>query len=182
MRTIGVAVGLPEPYATFIQDARRAAGDPEADRIRTHITLLPPTPVVETAADKIADHLAAVAARHCCFDLEVGEVGTFRPVSPVQFLRVLEGAGQCRQLEADVRSGPLARDLTFPYHPHVTLAQQVSHDALDGIGRALADYRLRFTVESFQLYHQDDDGGWRPVQVFPLTGGAEATAAAGCAG
>lgn len=176
MPTIGVAVGLPEPHATYLQDARRAAGDPLADRIRTHVTLLPPTEVVGAGIAQIEEHLAGVAARHRRFQLELSRVGTFRPVSPVQFLHVTEGAGACEALAASIRSGPLARDLDFPYHPHVTIAQQVSDAALDDVGKKLSNYRLSFEVGSFQLYDRDDAQVWRPVRSFVLP----AAASPGC--
>ncbi len=172
MPTIGVAVGLPEPHATFLQHARRAAGDPQADRIRTHVTLLPPTAVPGVGIAEIEGHLAAVAARHERFPLELSRVGTFRPVSPVQFLEVTTGAGECAALAESIRSGPLACELMFPYHPHVTIAQQVSDGALDDIGNKLSDYRLSFEVRSFQLYDQDEHEVWRPVRSFPLAAGA----------
>lgn len=170
MPTIGVAVGLPEPHASFLQDARRAAGDAQADRVRTHVTLLPPTAVPGVGMAEIEAHLAGVADRHRRFTIELGRVGTFRPVSPVQFLEVTSGAGECAALAASIRSGPLAGDLRFPYHPHVTIAQQVSNDALDDIGTKLSRYRLRFQVGSFQLYDQDQQEMWRPVRSFSLPG------------
>lgn len=174
MATFGVAVGLPDPAATFLQDTRRAAGDRLADGIGTHVTLLPPTVVPAGQVGDIERHLAAVAARHRRFSLEVGQVGTFRPVSPVQFLCVTRGAQECAALAASIRSGPLARDLDFPYHPHVTIAQQVPDAALDAVGRTLADYRLTFDVASFQLSEQASDGSWRVIRSFVLGGGTDA--------
>jgi hypothetical protein len=35
----------------------------------------------------------------------------------VVFVSVVDGIGECERMEAKVRSGPLARDLAFPYHP-----------------------------------------------------------------
>lgn len=168
MPTIGVAVGLPEPHATFLQEARRATGDPLADRIRTHITLLPPTDVPGVGLAVIEEHLAVVASRQRRFVVVLDRVGTFRPVSPVQFLEVTQGAADCTALAEAVRSGPLARELGFPYHPHVTIAQQVSDEALDEVGNRLSNYRLRFEVGSFQLFEQGGDEAWRPVRAFPL--------------
>ena len=41
------------------------------------------------------------------------------------------GIAECERIAADVRTGPLARPLTFPYHPHVTVAHDVPTDMLD---------------------------------------------------
>src|SRR6478672_9495205 len=43
--TIGVAVGIPEPYATELREWRHKFGDPMASAIPPHVTLLPPTEV-----------------------------------------------------------------------------------------------------------------------------------------
>ena len=45
--TIGVAVAIPEPWATELQDYRASVGDTTATVIPTHITLVPPTEVDE---------------------------------------------------------------------------------------------------------------------------------------
>ena len=42
MPTIGVAVPIPEPWASELQDYRTAVGDTTATKIPTHITLIPP--------------------------------------------------------------------------------------------------------------------------------------------
>ena len=43
--------------------------------------------------------------------------GTFRPVSPVVFVSLVEGISQCEQLADAVRRGPLAIDLALPVPP-----------------------------------------------------------------
>ncbi len=43
MPTIGVAVAIPEPWASELQDYRTALGDTTATMIPTHVTLVPPT-------------------------------------------------------------------------------------------------------------------------------------------
>ena len=50
MPTIGVAVAIPEPWATQLQDYRTAVGDATATMIPTHITLVPPTEVADDLA------------------------------------------------------------------------------------------------------------------------------------
>ncbi len=72
-----------------------------------------------------------------------------------------------------MRSGVLARELAFPYHPHVTVAHQVDEPALDRAYRDFHDYRAEFTVPGFDLYLQTADGdsstAWRRLRDFPLT-------------
>lgn len=63
-----------------------------------------------------------------------------------------------------MRSGPLAQDLRFHYHPHVTVAHEVPDDALDRAFTELARFEARFDVEAIWVYEHGDDGVWRPVE------------------
>jgi 2'-5' RNA ligase len=94
--------------------------------------------------------------------------GTFRPVSPVVFVAVVEGISQCEQLAGACRRGPLDVDLNFPYHPHVTVAHDLADEALDRAFRELADFECAFTVDEFHLYTHDERRGWRPTHDFAL--------------
>src|SRR5699024_10574312 len=66
---IGVAVRVPEPFATVLAEARRRSGDPFADVIPPHVTLLGPTVVDVARLDEVHAHLADVAAHAAPFDM-----------------------------------------------------------------------------------------------------------------
>jgi 2'-5' RNA ligase len=169
--TIGVALSLPEPWATQLQDYRTEIGDTTATMIPTHITLVPPTEVDDEHLTSIEKHLAEVAAEARGFRVHLRGTGTFRPVSPVVFVSVAEGISGCEQLAKAVRQGPLAVDLAFPYHPHVTIAHHLSDPLLDRAFDELADFECRFHVDGFHLYVHDESQGWQPTHHFTLTGG-----------
>jgi 2'-5' RNA ligase len=175
---IGVALTVPEPYGSALQEARASFGDPLAPFIPPHITLLGPTVVDESDLDVLGVHLAEVASRFRPFALHLRGTGSFRPVSPVVFVQVVEGISICEDLESAVRSGPLAQELRFNYHPHVTVAHEVDEDALERAFDGLADFEASFVVGGFQSYHHGDDGMWRPEKTYPFTGhGASAARA-----
>ena len=69
-----------------------------------------------------------------------------------------------------VRRGPLAVELAYPYHPHVTIAHHLDDAALDRAFHDLADFECAFTAEHFSLYEHDPVTGWRPTLEFPLSG------------
>ena len=168
MPTIGVAIAIPEPWATELQDYRAAIGDPTAVGVPSHITLIPPLDVDDSLVDDIEAHLAQAALRHEAFKVHLRGTGTFRPVSPVVFISVAEGISQCEQLAADVRDGPLAVDLHFPYHPHVTVAHHLGDAELDSAFDDLAPFDCAFRVEEFHLYVHQGDLGWQSSRTFPL--------------
>jgi 2'-5' RNA ligase len=164
--TIGVSISVPDPYGAAIQDARAGHGDPRARSIPTHVTLLPPTEVPSAALPAIEKHLKAVAAANRPFRMLLQGSGTFRPVSPVVFVRVEEGAQECRILEAEVRSGPLARELAFPYHPHVTVAHDLPEPVLDEAQEKARGFHASFTVPGFGLSRFGHDEVWRPWRAY----------------
>jgi 2'-5' RNA ligase len=64
----------------------------------------------------------------------------------------------------------LDRDLDFPYHPHVTVAQEVDDAALDEAYDGLADFVARFPVDHFVLFSRDADRRWQWRTEFTLGG------------
>jgi 2'-5' RNA ligase len=168
--TIGVAITVPEPYGGRLQDWRRRFDDPLADAIPTHVTLLPPTQVSADALAGVEDHLGDVATAERPFPMHLRGTGTFRPVSPVVFVALALGIGDCERIEERVRAGPLARKLLFPYHPHVTVAHDLPDAVLDSAYRELAEYEAQFLVECFHLYKHGPDGVWRPRREYVLDG------------
>lgn len=171
MRTIGVAIAIPEPFGSELQNWREHFGDPMANSIPTHVTLLPPTVVSAEALPEIEEHLRAVAERGTPFEILLRGTGTFRPASPVVFVTLAEGISGCEIVESRVRSGPLAhRELEFVYHPHVTVAHDISDEALSHAFDKLAQYEARFQVWGFSLYEHGLDGLWRPARDFSFGG------------
>lgn len=170
MPTIGVAVAIPEPHAGYLQERRESFGDPLAHAIPPHVTLLPPTVVDGEDLCAFEEHLAQVAARHGSFEISLESTGTFRPVSPVVFVRLTRGVEECEALESAIRTGPVARELDFEYHPHVTVAHNISEQELDAAFVGLDDFAVDFHVPAFHLYHHGEDDVWRPVRAFDLQG------------
>ena len=164
--TIGVALPIPEPHGSELQAHRESFGDPLAASIPTHITLLPPTPVPADELDLVEEHLRKVAEGERSFEIHLRGTGTFHPVSPVVFVSVAMGISDCERVEEGVRSGPLARELLFPYHPHVTIAHDLPTPVLESAFDTLASYDVRFPVWGFSLFEHGRDGVWRPQRDF----------------
>lgn len=165
---LGIVIGVPEPFESVLRSWRVELGDPLALGTPPHITVLPPTPVDPGQLPSIEAHLRR-AGRSCePFEVYLSGTDTFLPVSPVTFVRVEQGEQGCRQVEAAVRRDVLERALSFPYHPHLTVAHQVDEQQLRRGLRELADFHARFTVSSFRLYVHDADQVWRLHEQFPL--------------
>lgn len=173
--TLGVSIAVPEPYGSLLQEQRAGFGDPAAHAIPTHVTLLPPTEVDAASLPAVEAHLADVATASRPFPMRLSGTGTFRPLSPVVFIQVVEGVSACGWLQKRVRdaSGPLVRELQFPYHPHVTVAHGIAEDAMDRAYAELSEYGARWSCTSFALYEQGADGVWRKLHEYAFGGGGE---------
>ena len=174
MTTIGVAIAVPDPWGVELQEYRTTLGDVTAEGIPTHITLMPPVEVEESRMPLVEQHLAEASAHNSAFKVHLRGTGTFRPVSPVVFVVVVEGISQCEQLAFSVRRGPLACDLQFPYHPHVTIAHHLDDDRLDKGFHELSDFDCEFVADHFSLYVHDEHEGWQPTRHFGLTARSDA--------
>ncbi len=167
-RTIGVAIAIPEPFGGELQRWRKEFGDVLAEAIPSHVTLVPPVRVADSALDRIEEHLRAVAENFEPFEICLRGSATFRPVSPVVFVPLVAGIAECGLLESAVRRDPLTRDLNFHYYPHVTVAHDVPDSALDRAFAELASYEASFSVWGFSLYEHGPDGIWRPKREYVL--------------
>ena len=167
---IGVSLPVPEPWGSELQTYRIDVGDDAARHIPTHITLLPPHEVDEADLAGITEHLDRVAAAMAPFRVHLRGTGTFRPVSPVVFIGVVEGISQCEQLAAEVGRGPLALQRGFPYHPHVTVAHHLSEARLEQAFVELERYDAAFDVREMWMYLHEAETGWTPNRAFPLGG------------
>jgi 2'-5' RNA ligase len=166
--TVGVVIDLPDPWQTELSKARAEFGDPDAANIPPHITLLPPTEISRGDMGRLLGHLARVAGRAVRFTVRLKGTATFRPVSPVVFVRIERGAGGCDLLQQQIRSGPILRPLEFPYHPHVTVAHNLDEPTLDHAQQSLAGFQATFEVAEFWLYQHVDAGIWEPRDRFEL--------------
>ena len=166
---IGIAVDVPEPWGGMLTRRRVEAGDPLA--VPAHVTLLGPTEIPVRALPAVEAHLDRVAATHLPFTLHLRGTGTFRPVTQVVFVAVAAGISECELLAAAINSAPeLRRELRFPYHPHVTVAQDVPPEVLDKAYEDLADFSALFQVDAFTLFSHSGATRWQPRRDFRLGG------------
>jgi 2'-5' RNA ligase len=168
---IGVAIDIPEPWGSELTRRRAEAGDPQAAYTPAHVTLLGPTEIDTEALPAVEKHLEAVASAQDPFTIHLRGTGTFRPITEVVFVTLAVGISECELLAAAIAAAEgVDRDARFPYHPHVTVAQDVPGDALDAVFEDLAGFSARFDVGSFTLFTHGGEGPWQRRRDYPLGG------------
>lgn len=168
MRTIGVAIAVPEPFGELLRDKRRSYGDAMAETVPSHVTLIPPLEVDDATLARLNEALTQVAAVMPPFRMTLQGTGTFRPVSPVVFVAVSEGISVTEVLAQAIRQAVDLPEPRFPFHPHVTVAHHLDEDGLDHAFADLSAFRCSFEVSQISLYFHDEQQGWAPHRYFRL--------------
>ncbi|MHA7263631.1 2'-5' RNA ligase family protein [Arthrobacter sp. TMN-37] len=156
---VGVTLPVPGPLAAELERWRASFGDPMAFLIPPHITLV--TTTQATDWEWTLEHVRAVAAKQAPFTVTLSGTGSFRPLSPVVFLNVRSGFKECVELHSRLQTGPLERTLEFPFHPHVTVAHDVSEASMDEAEQRLRSFEASFEVRTMGLYEHEHSGLWK---------------------
>ncbi|MHB1067980.1 MAG: 2'-5' RNA ligase family protein [Candidatus Nanopelagicales bacterium] len=165
---MGLSLDIAPPAREVLEEARMRY-EPTAGDMLPHVTVLPPIDVDDDAMPAVLAHLESVARATAPFTLALAGTGTFRPVSPVVFVALREGGEQCAALESRARSGDMAVETRFPYHPHVTIAHDVAPALLDRAEADLAGFEATMLMASMALY-ENRDGQWDLLRVFDFEG------------
>lgn len=155
-----MALLVPPPLDAEIDGMRRALGDGTLERMPAHVTLVPPVNVREDRLGEALAVLRRAAAATRPFSVTVGPPASFLPDNPTLYLAV---AGDVQPLRDRVFVDPLARPLTWPFVPHVTLADEAEPARITAALEALADYTVEVTFERVHLLREGPGRVWTPI-------------------
>lgn len=157
---LGVALLVPAPLDAEVDGLRRALGDGTLGRMPAHLTLVPPVNVREDRLGEALAVLRRAAAATRPLTLRLGPPATFLPDNPTLYLAV---AGEVQSLRDRVFVDPLARPLTWPFVPHVTLADEAEPDRIAAARQSLADYAVDVTFHRVHLLREGPGRVWSPI-------------------
>jgi 2'-5' RNA ligase len=165
---VGVVLLVPTPIDREIDALRRAVGDGTYGRVPAHLTLVPPVNVREDRLDDALALLRQAAAATKPFCVELGPPTTFLPHNPVLYLPVTAGADHIAAVRDRVFRDPLARPLTWPFVPHVTVADEVSPERIVAAQQALSNYHVEIDFDRVHLLEEGPGRVWGPIADFPF--------------
>ncbi len=161
---VGVALVLDRPLADEVDGLRRALGDPALGRIPAHLTLVPP---VNVRRDQLAEAGARLRAAASVVGgpirLTLGSVATFLPLNPVIFLAVGGDNDALRRLRDAVFVSPLERKLSWPWVPHVTLADGIEQARVASALVALDRFAAVWEVDRLVMLQERPGRVWQPL-------------------
>jgi 2'-5' RNA ligase len=160
------------PVGDFVEGLRREL-HPELPHLAAHVTVLPPRPL---AGDEFSalEQLEEICARTSPFEITLGEVETFVPVTPTVFIRVAHAAYRMRELHDQLNVKALAWDEQWPYMPHLTVvkmgteeqAQQAYLTARDRWARF--DSNRRIQISELTFVREQEPNQWVDLAGLPL--------------
>jgi 2'-5' RNA ligase len=159
-----VALVLDPPESDEVDGLRRALGDPAFGRIPAHLTLVPPVNVASDDFDAAMERLRVAAGRQPGpLRLALGPPVSFLPANPVLYLPVGGDLERLKQLRDDVFGPPLERKLSWPWVPHVTLADGIDPVRLSMAQTALDRYSAVPVFDRVVLLEEQGGRLWTEV-------------------
>ena len=163
---------IPDPLGDFLDRLRLdlvPGCSPHA-----HVTILPPRPI--SADEKqAADELLENAEHFSGFEVELGHVEVF-PVSKVIYIEISRGERELKEMYKALNRGAVAYREPFPYHPHITLAQNFPIERLDELAAAASEswenycYSRTFPVHSLDFVKNLRGAFWIDLANIQLKG------------
>jgi GNAT superfamily N-acetyltransferase len=101
------------------------------------------------------------------FDIELGPAATFLPHNPVAYLAIQGDLDSLHALRNNVFRPPLERELTWPFVPHVTIADGIEPERISAAVPALASFTKTIAVRSVSLL-EEEGKRWLPIGTYPL--------------
>jgi 2'-5' RNA ligase len=153
---------IPDPLGAFL-DTLRIDLVPGCSP-HAHVTILPPRPI-EGSEEEAGEQLLEAAEGFSGFEVELGDVEVF-PVSKVIYIGLRRGEQELREMYRALNRGVVGYREPFPYHPHVTLAQNFPLQDVEHIyetaRRKWAAYRRTriFPVESLDFVKNTFGSCW----------------------
>ena len=159
---VALVAYIPDPLARFLDDLRIELTP--SSKPRAHVTILPPRPH-DDVVDETIVRLASDARSFQPFRVEIGAVEVFA-ASNVVYLGLAAGAGEFSCLYGALNRGSLEFRESFPYHPHVTLAQDIQPGATQSLAalarKRWADYQgpCDFVVDHLSFVEHSAPALW----------------------
>lgn len=163
---------IPDPLGGFLNDLR--ASLVSGCRLRSHVTLLPPR-ALRPAQSVLIQELEHRVRRLPPFEITLGDIECFETTSVI-YIAIERGWKQILESHEVLSEGILRFEEYYPFHPHMTLAQQVSGQLFEQVlERARQSwqecpYSRSFEVRTLTFVQNINPNRWDTVSEHNLSG------------
>ncbi len=161
---------ISDPLGPFIDGLRQELVP--SCRLRAHVTVLPPRPI-SVSIDEAYSHLETGLHDMAPFEVQLRDVEIFG-MSSVIYLGIAGGFSRICRMHEVLNANGLQFQEPYPFHPHVTLAQQITPEQIPAVyelaRRRWAEYRGRraFAVDSVTFVQGTEIGSWIDLAECPI--------------
>jgi len=161
-----------KPVGEFVEKLRKEL-HPELPHLAAHLTILPPRRLQGSEADAIRD-LEAACRDAEPFEVTLGEVETFLPVTPTVFIRVVHAASRMQDLHDQLNRAGVCCTEELPYIPHLTIAkmgtEELAWKAFDVARKRWSRYSgtRHIALEELTFVREDVPNCWIDLAPVPL--------------
>ena len=159
------------PVGEFVENLRREL-HPDLPHLAAHLTILPPRPLQGSEAAAIQG-LESICGMAEPFEIALGDVETFVPVTPTVYIKVTQAADLMQDFHDRLNTENLAFSEEWPYMPHLTIVKTAEHLAADAL--AIARQRWaefagsrRILLDRFTFVREDLQNCWIDLAPVPL--------------
>jgi len=155
----------------FVEELRREL-HPDLSHLAAHLTILPPRPLLGTENTAL-EMLGRICTEVQPFEVTLGDVETFIPLTPTVYIRVDDAARIC-DLHARLNTGALGCREEWPFIPHLTIVkmshQEAAQKAFRIAGERWARYSgsRRILLEKLTFVREDCENQWLDLAPVPL--------------
>jgi 2'-5' RNA ligase len=160
------------PVGEFVERLRREL-HPELPHLAAHLTILPPRALqsTEPAAREVLEEVCSEIEP---FEVTLGDVETFVPVTPTVFIRVAYAAYRLRELHDRLNTTMFGCPEQWPYMPHLTIVKMSTEQQAKEAYRIAHDRWARFEgsrsirVSELTFVREQEPNCWRDLAGVPL--------------
>ena len=163
---------LKNPAGGFVENLRREL-HPDLPHLAAHLSILPPRPLhgSESSALQV---LERICGNEEPFEVTLGDVETFIPVTPTVYIRVQGGATRMIELHSKLNTEAMAFQEEWPYIPHLTIVkmstEQAARTGFEVAHRRWAQYTggRRILLEKLTFVREEVEHCWVDLAPVPL--------------
>ena len=171
-RRYALVAYVRNPVGEFVEHLRREL-HPELPHLPAHLTVLPPRCLQGGELSALA-MLEEICIQVNPFEITLGDVETFVPVTPTVFIRVAHAAYRMRELHDRLNTKTLAAEEEWPYMPHLTIVKMSAEEQARQAFMTARDRWAEFEggrhiqVKELTFVREEEQNRWVDLAGVPL--------------
>jgi 2'-5' RNA ligase len=163
---------LQNPTGGFVENLRREL-HPDHPHLAAHLTILPPRRLQGSESSALLV-LERICGDEEPFEVTLGDVETFVPVTPTVYIGVQGAAGRMTELHSKLNTEALAFREEWPYIPHLTIikmsTEETARTAFQVAHERWSQYAgtRRMLLERLTFVREDVENHWVDLAPVPL--------------